>query len=110
MDFRYQINGDGTTATATCKGPGTPYSDQLADREDPQRPVLAASPDCGWTWHQSSVDTPDKEYTVTARVLYHTVWVVGGAPGGGDLGELPSLNTIHRVAVGEIQALNTPPQ
>jgi hypothetical protein len=105
--FVYQVNGDGTTATATCNGPGTPYSDQLAANENPQRPVLAPSPDCGWTWRQSSADTPDLKYAVSAHTVYHAVWTIRGAPGGGDLGELPGLNTNLRVTVGEIQALNT---
>jgi len=106
--FVYQVNGDGTTATATCNGPGTPYSDQVAANENPQRPVLASSPDCGWTWHQSSADTTDLKYAVTAHTVYHAVWSISGAPGGGDLGELSGLNTNLRVSVGEIQALNTP--
>ncbi|MDQ1365271.1 MAG: hypothetical protein QOE57_1313 [Acidimicrobiaceae bacterium] len=107
--FSYQVKGDGSTATATCNGPGTAYDDQLALRENPQRPVLAPSPDCGWIWHQSSADTLDKKYTITAHTVYHTVWTIRGAPGGGDLGELGSFNTTFRVTVGEIQALNTAP-
>jgi hypothetical protein len=108
--FKYQVNGDGTTATATCNGSGTPYSDALATTEDPQQPVLAASPDCGWTWHQSSADTPDRKYAVRAHTVYHAVWTIQGAPGGGDLGDLNSFEAAGRVTVGEIQALNTPPR
>lgn len=108
--FSYQIRGDGTTATATCSGPGTPYSDSLARTENPQQPVLAASPDCGWIWHQSSADTPDHKYVVSGHIVYHAVWTIQGAPGGGDLGELPSFDTVVRVTVGEIQALNTAPR
>jgi hypothetical protein len=107
--FSYQTKGDGTSATATCNGPGTPYDDQLALRENPQQPVLAQSPDCGWIWHQSSADTLDKKYTITAHTVYHAVWTIRGAPGGGDLGELSSFNATFRVTVGEIQALNTAP-
>ncbi len=110
LAFAYQVKGDGTTAPATCNGPGTPYSDGLAASENPQRAVLAASPDCGWTWHQSSADTPDQKYAVSAHTVYHAVWTIRGAPGGGDLGELRGLNTVVRVTVGEIQALNTPPR
>jgi hypothetical protein len=108
--FSYQIKGDGTTATATCAGPGTPYSDQLATVENPQQPIVAASPDCGWTWHQSSVDTADKKYSVTAHAVYHVVWTVSGAAGGGDLGELAGQDADLRVTVGEIQAVNTAPR
>ncbi len=108
--FTYQTSGGGSSATATCGGPGTPYSDRLASTENPQHPVLAASPDCGWTWHQSSADTPDQRYSVTAHVMYHVVWTVRGGPGGGDLGELNGRDANLRVSVGEIQAVNTPPR
>ncbi len=108
--FTYQIKGDGSTATAICNGPGTPYSDGLAVRENPQQPVLAPSPDCGWIWHQSSADTPDQKYAIHAHAVYHVVWTIRGAPGGGDLGELNSFETAFRVTVGEIQALNIPPR
>lgn len=108
--FTYQTKGDGTTATASCGGPGTPYSDELATAEDPKQPVLAASPDCGWTWHQSSADTADRKYDVTAHAVYHVVWTVSGAAGGGDLGELVGQDTNLRVSVGEIQAVNTTPR
>jgi hypothetical protein len=106
--FNYQVSGNGTTAAATCKGPGTPFTDQLAISENPQQPVLAASPDCGWTWHQSSADSPDQKYAIRAHTVYHVVWTVQGAPGGGDLGELNGFDATARVTVGEIQALNTP--
>jgi hypothetical protein len=108
--FSYQVRGDGSMAAATCAGPGTPYSDQIAVHENPQQPVLAASPDCGWTWHQSSADTPDQKYAIHAHIVYHVVWTIRGASGGGDLGELPSFTTDIRVTVGEIQALNIPPR
>jgi hypothetical protein len=108
--FDYQTNGSGTTITATCNGPGTPYSDTLAARENTARPILAASPDCGWTWHQSSADTPDQKYAVSSHVVYHVTWAVTGAPGGGDLGDLAGATTAFRVSVGEIQAVNTPPR
>ncbi|MDQ6947620.1 MAG: hypothetical protein M3256_15460 [Actinomycetota bacterium] len=108
--FSYQTKGDGSASTVTCTGPGTPYNDQLAESENPDRPVLAASPDCGWTWHQSSADTPDQRYAVSAHTVYHVLWTIRGAPGGGDLGELSGLKTDLRVTVGEIQALNTAPR
>ncbi len=101
--------GATTSATTTCAGPGTPYSEELATTEDPGLPVQAASPDCGWTWHESSTDTADHRYAVTAQVAYHLAWTVTGAAGGGDLGELPSAATSLRVPVGEIQAVNTAP-
>jgi hypothetical protein len=106
--FDYQINGSGTKATATCNGPGTPYSEVLAATEDSANPIQAASPDCGWTWHQSSADTPDQKYAVTSHVAFHVTWAVTGAPGGGDLGALDGGATAIRVPVGEIQAVNTP--
>jgi hypothetical protein len=109
LEFSYQTSAR-SAATASCGGPGTPYSDQLAAAEDPQLPVQAASPDCGWTWHESSVDTADQKYGVTAHIVYHVVWTVTGAAGGGDLGELTSQDATFRVSVGEIQAVNTAPR
>lgn len=88
LAFSYQVDGRGSTVAVRCDGPGTPYSDELATTERPQRPVLAASPDCGWTWHESSADTPDQKYAVSARVVYHVVWAVRGAAGGGGLGRV----------------------
>ena len=108
--FSYQISGDGRSSSALCAGPGTPYSDGLAVTESPKLPILAASPDCGWTWHQSSADTSDEKYAVSARAVYHVVWSVRGAAGGGDLGELTGRSNDFRVTVGEIQALNIPPR
>jgi hypothetical protein len=110
LSFSYQTSGDGTIATATCNGSGTPYSDQLAQSENPDHPVLAASPDCGWTWHRSSADTPDRRYAVTAHILYHVTWTAAGAPGGGVLGDLPGADATFRLPVGEIQAVNTSPR
>jgi hypothetical protein len=106
LELSYQTTAL-TTAATTCNGPGTPYSDALATAEDPQLPVQAASPDCGWTWHESSADTADQKYGVTVRAVYHLAWSVTGAAGGGDLGELTGPDTTFRVSVGEIQALNT---
>jgi hypothetical protein len=110
LDLTYQTGGKGTTATASCNGPGTPYDPQLAQTENPRSPVQAASPDCGWTWQGSSVDTQDEKYAVGGHIVYHAVWAVAGAAGGGDLGNLPGDDSTFRVAVGEIQALNLPPR
>jgi hypothetical protein len=106
--FTYQVRGDGRSESVSCAGPGTPYSDQLAADESPRLPVLAASPDCGWTWHYSSGDSSDERYAVSARTVYHVVWSVQGAAGGGDLGQLSGRSIDFRVTVGEIQALNIP--
>jgi hypothetical protein len=79
----------------------------LAASENARNPIQAASPDCGWTWHQSSADTPDHKYSVSSHVAYHVTWAVTGAPGGGDLGPIDGGATQIRVTVGEIQAVNT---
>jgi hypothetical protein len=107
LGLTYQTSGRGATAAVSCSGPGTPFDARLAEAEDPGSPVQAASPDCGWTWRDSSVDTPDQKYTVSGHAVYHVVWAVTGAAGGGDLGNLPGQDTSFRVAVGEIQAVNT---
>lgn len=100
--------GDGNeTRTATCAGPGTPYSDQLANHEDPGAPLSAASPDCGWTYRHTSAGAPKGKEPVNAVVTYHVTWSVTGAPGGGDLGPLNSPPTIYNVPVAEIQVVNT---
>jgi hypothetical protein len=104
----YQTSGNGSVTTATCQGPGTPYTDRLAQSENPRDPLRAASPDCGWTWHQSSADTPDQKYGVSAHIVYDIAWAVAGAPGGGNLGAIDSQDATFRVSVGEIQAVNTP--
>lgn len=100
--------GDGSdTHTATCNGPGTPYSDQLANQEDPGAPLSAASPDCGWTYQHTSAGAPGGKEPVTGVVTYHVTWTVTGAPGGGDLGSLNSPPTAYDVPVAEIQVVNT---
>ena len=100
--------GDGgQTDTATCNGSGTPYSDQLANQEDPDAPLSAASPDCGWTYQHTSAAAPGGKEPVTGMVTYHVVWTVTGAPGGGDLGPLNSPPTTYNVPVAEIQVVNT---
>ncbi len=100
--------GDGGgTQTVTCAGPGTPYSDQLANSEDPAAPLSAASPDCGWTYQHTSGSAPGGKEPVNAVVTYHVTWTVTGAVGGGDLGPLNSPPTIYDVPVAEIQVVNT---
>jgi hypothetical protein len=108
--FDYQTDRTGATGTAMCNGPGTPYSDARATAENSRNPIQAASPDCGWTWHRSSADATDQKYAVSSHTVYHVTWAVTGAPGGGDLGALNGVATTFRVAVGEIQAINTPPR
>ncbi len=100
--------GDGSgTQTASCAGPGTPYSDQLANHEDPGAPLSAASPDCGWTYQHTSAGAPGGKEPVMAVVTYQVAWTVTGAAGGGNLGPLNSPPTIYDVPVGEIQVVNT---
>lgn len=100
--------GDGSgTQTASCVGPGTPYSDQLANHEDPGAPLSAASPDCGWTYQHVSAGAPGGKEPVNAVVTYQVAWTVTGAAGGGNLGPLNSPPTIYDVPVGEIQVVNT---
>jgi hypothetical protein len=110
LELTYETDGRGATASVSCAGPGTPFDGRLAAAEDPGSPIQAASPDCGWTWQNSSADTPDQRYAVSSHVVYHTLWSVMGAAGGGDLGDLPGQDTAFRVSVGEIQALNTTPR
>jgi hypothetical protein len=107
LGLTYQTTGRGATSAVSCSGPGTPFDAGLAQAEDPGSPVQAASPDCGWTWRDSSVDTTDRKYAVSGHVVYRVVWAVTGAAGGGDLGDLSGEDTSLRVAVGEIQAVNT---
>jgi hypothetical protein len=100
-------DGVGGTQTVSCNGPGTPYSDTLAEQEDPGRPIAAASPDCGWTWQHSAVNSPDGKLRVTARVVYNASWTAVGAPGGGTLGTVTSPPAAYRVTVGQVEAVIT---
>ena len=86
--------GDGDTVT--CTGPGTPYSAGV----NPD----SASPDCGYTYRQSSISQPGQVFTVTATVHWTVSW-----SGAGQAGAFPDLTTTAtaRVPVGESQALNT---
>jgi hypothetical protein len=86
--------GDGTTIT--CHGPGTPFP---SDR-DP----TAASPTCGHTYRQSSVDQPRQEFQVSAAVHWTVRW-----SGAGREGVFPDMTTTSHTAfrVAESHALNT---
>jgi hypothetical protein len=86
--------GDG--ATVTCTSGGTPYRAGGNAR--------AGSPDCGYTYRQSSAAQPDQTYTVTATITWTVTWA-----GGGQSGTFPNLTTTStaRLRVAESQALNT---
>lgn len=104
MNLSYE-DGSPATRSVTCGGPGTPWSEALARRENPDQPLQAQSPDCGWVYRNSSAWVPNEFEPITATVTYHVTWTVVGAPGGGDLGTLNSPVTTDLVKVGEIQAI-----
>ena len=106
LTLTYQ-DGLGGTQSVSCNGPGTPYSDTLAASENPSRPIAAASPDCGWTWQHSGVNSPDGKLQVTASIVYNASWTAAGAPGGGSLGTITSPPAAYRVTVGQIEAIIT---
>ena len=89
--------GDGHQVT--CTGPGTPY-----DSSNPN-----ATTDCSYTWTQSSAGQPDGAYQVTATVYWQVAWTATGAPGGGNLGQVPGPAAHVAVRVAESQAVNTAP-
>lgn len=97
----------GASRSVTCAGPGTPYSDALAAQEDPGSPIRAPSPDCGWTFENSSAGAPAEREPVSATVTYEVTWMVTGAAGGGDLGPLTSPPAVDAVQVAEIEAIVT---
>lgn len=99
--------GAGATEQVVCDGPGTPYSAVLAAAENPQQPIMAASPDCGWTWERSAAGSADEKLQVTATIVYKASWAVSGAAGGGGLGTINSPTATYQVTVGEIESLNT---
>jgi hypothetical protein len=104
LNITYQ---DGpTTHSLTCNGPGTEYSDALAQHEDPTNPVQAASPTCGWIYLHSSAAAPDETETVTASITYDASWSAGAA-GGADFGEVRGPTQTLQVMVGEVQAIIT---
>lgn len=84
--------GDGSTVS--CAGPGTPYSSKY-------RPE-ARSPDCGYTYHRSSLAEPGKAFTVSVRVTWDVEW-----RGGGQTGAVPGLAVEARrqLVVDEVQAV-----
>ena len=86
----------GNGADVTCHGSGTAYT-ASARPTDP-------SPDCGYTYHESSATQPGSAFVVSATVHWSVAWV-----GGGQTGTLPGLTTTAtlRVPVAESQALNT---
>jgi hypothetical protein len=85
--------GDG--AQVVCDGPGTPYDSSQAGQE----------PACGHTYQQSSARQPGGAYPVTATVTYQVSWEAVGAPGGGPLPPITSINEFP-LQVTEVQALN----
>jgi hypothetical protein len=89
--------GDGHQVT--CAGPGTPY-----DSSNPN-----ATTDCSYTWTQSSAGQPDGANQVTATVYWQVAWTATGAPGGGNLGQVPGPAARVAVRVAESQAVNTAP-
>ncbi len=97
----------GPSKSVSCAGAGTPYSDALAAQLSPARPILAASPSCGWTFQNSSAGAPAEKDPVSATVTYGVTWTVTGAAGGGNLGALVSPPTAYAVQVAEVQAIIT---
>lgn len=97
----------GSSKSVPCTGAGTPYSDALATQLAPARPILAASPTCGWTFQNSSAGAPGEKDAVSATVTYGVTWTVTGAAGGGNLGALISPPTAYGVQVAEVQAIIT---
>jgi hypothetical protein len=112
IDITYR--DDGATHNVVCNGPGTPYSDALADAEFARMPdkapamtaIIAPSPDCGWTYRYSSAGEPNEAVPVSVRVVYDASWTVTGAAGGGRLGTVTSAPENLSLQVEEIQALN----
>jgi hypothetical protein len=90
--------GDG--GQVVCTGPGTPYN-------------LAVSPDaqstgCSYRYANGSAGQQNNRYNATATIYWHVTWTAVGAPGGGDLGEMPGDTASTLVQVDEVQALNVP--
>jgi hypothetical protein len=86
--------GDG--GSVTCTGPGSPF----AAGGNPK----AASPDCGYTYHQSSAGQPSQAFPVTAIVSWTVTWA-----GAGQGGTFPNMTTAATVAfrVAESQGIAT---
>lgn len=82
--------GDGNQVE--CMGPGTPFT-----------PGPASSPDCGYTYTESSDGQPANSYTVTATCYWTVTWA-----GGGQRGAIPlEYSRSMAATVGELQALTT---
>ncbi len=86
--------GDG--ATVTCLGPGTPFP--------PGADPASASPDCGYTYRNRSLDAPGGTFAVTATVRWDVSWA-----GAGQTGVFPGLTTVSTAAarVIDVPALTT---
>ncbi len=89
--------GDGSQVV--CTGPGTPYNPAVAPG--------AQTTNCTYSYTSSSAGQPNNMYTASATIYWHVTWTAVGAPGGGDLGEIPGEVATTQVAVDEVQALNT---
>jgi hypothetical protein len=89
----------GNGADVACNGPGAAYN--------PSIPAAQQSTSCGYTYPASSAGQPGNRYTVTATIYWSVRWTAAGAPGGGNLGEIPGDTTSTSVTVDEIQAINT---
>jgi hypothetical protein len=83
----------GEHRTLTCLGPGTAY--------DPGQHGDSASPDCGYTYTQSSAHQPHQAYTITATSYWTVTWSGGGQSGTIAL----DFNRSISYPVGEIQVL-----
>jgi hypothetical protein len=89
----------GNGARVVCNGPGTAY--------DPNVAAAQQSTNCSYLYLASSAGQPNNHYTATATVYWTVRWTAAGAPGGGNLGEIPGDTTSTSVEVDEIQAVNT---
>jgi hypothetical protein len=87
--------GMGNGDTVTCNQPGTPYTAATNP--------ATASPDCGYTYRQSSATQPSGAFTVTATTHWTVRWA--GAGQSGIFDDLTSTATLA-VPVAESQALN----
>ena len=88
--------GDG--GQVVCSGPGTPY--------DPNRSPDGQSTNCSYTYRSSSAGQPGNHFTATATIYWTVRWTAAGAPGGGNLGQIPGETSSAPVEVDEIQAVN----
>jgi hypothetical protein len=89
----------GNGGQVVCNGPGRAY--------DPNVPPAQQPTNCSYLYHTSSAGQPNNRYTATATIYWTVRWTAAGAPGGGNLGEVPGDTTSTSVEVDEIQAINT---